>query len=68
MEDATETLFCTDCGARLRAWDFFRGRAIFLGNLPFCDPCRPPQPALRGVRFLPCNRHLTEFPESPSRT
>ena len=52
-----ETVFCTECGTKLRSWDFFRGRAIFLGNMPYCDPCkRPPLP--NGARTLPRNRRL----------
>jgi hypothetical protein len=38
---ANQAIFCEECGARLRSWDFFKGRAFFLGRRAFCDPCRP---------------------------
>ena len=64
MERATripQALFCAECAKRLQAADFFAGRAIFLGDRPFCDPCRRPvlgTPFGGGARRLPRNRQL----------
>jgi hypothetical protein len=64
-------MYCEECGADLREWDFVKRRARFLENRPYCTTCRPiveapssptwalvQGPLPNGAWTLPRNREL----------
>lgn len=48
------TITCTECGEKLRNWDFLAGRAQFLATGAYCLVCSPlPSRVRQGTAFAP---------------